>query len=123
LPLLHLCSSHFKFNLPALAPRPSSVWSAALERTLVETAHTLPLYGVGCKFWRAKTEDCAETKGQYFVADSAEYRLRPIRGMLRGTQYYFGRRVLTGVAPVAKSLGSWRRLPLSRACPATVGPG
>ncbi|CAK0831344.1 unnamed protein product, partial [Prorocentrum cordatum] len=72
---------------------------------------------------RQRKTDCAETKGQYFVADSAEYRLRPIRGMLRGTQYYFGRRVLTGVAPVAKSLGSWRRLPLSRACPATVGPG
>merc|ERR1740121_140763 len=54
------------------------------KRTLAETAHTLPLYGVGCKFWRAKTADCAETKGQYFVADSAEYRLRPIRGLLGG---------------------------------------
>ena len=40
----------------------------------------LPLYGEGCKFWRAKEVDQEDTKGQFFVAEKVEYRLRPIRG-------------------------------------------
>lgn len=92
------------------------------KRTLAETAHTLPLYGVGCKFWRSKSADCAETRGKYFVADSADYRLRPIRGLLRGTQYMLGRPVRTNVAPIAKSLGSWRYEPPEGAHPAVYRP-
>ena len=41
-------------------------------------------YGAGCKFWRAPDENHPETKGQYFVADQIEYRLRPIRGWADG---------------------------------------
>eukprot|EP00435_Cladocopium_sp_Y103_P036101 s69_g9.t1 len=78
------------------------------KRTLLETAHTLPLYGAGCKFWRAPDENHPETKGQYFVADKIEYRLRPIRGDILGTQYLYGRPARAGIAPIAKSLGSWR---------------
>ncbi|CAJ1423463.1 unnamed protein product [Effrenium voratum] len=78
------------------------------QRTLLETAHTLPLYGAGCKFWRARDETHPDTKGQYFVADQIEYRLRPIRGDIRGTQYLFGRPIRQNIAPIAKSLGSWR---------------
>lgn len=77
------------------------------RRTLLETAHTLPLYGVGCKFWRGK-ENTPESKGQYFVAKSAQWKVRPIKGTLRGTQYLFGRPVREDIAPVAKSLGLWR---------------
>lgn len=78
------------------------------RRTLAETAHTLPLYGVGCKFWRGKGPDSQDTTGQYFLADSAEFKVRPIRGVLRGTQYYMGKPMRKDVAPMAKSLGSWR---------------
>ena len=46
-----------------------------------------------------------DTKGQYFVAERVEYRLRPICGDLRGTQYLFGKAVRGGIAPIAKSLG------------------
>ncbi|CAK9045826.1 unnamed protein product [Durusdinium trenchii] len=76
------------------------------KRTLLETAHTLPLYGAGCKFWRAPDETHGETKGQYFIADKVEYKLRPIKGEIRGTQYLFGRPARQGIAPIAKSLGS-----------------
>lgn len=77
------------------------------KRTMAETAHTLPLYGVGCKLWRGSTPETPDTKGQFFVASSADYRLRPIRGMLRGTEHLAGRPVRVGVAAVGKSLGSW----------------
>lgn len=78
------------------------------RRTLLETAHTLPLFGEGCKFWRAKHPDTPDTKGQYFVAQSAEWKVRPIKGTIRGTQYLFGRVAREKVAPVGKSLGCWR---------------
>lgn len=78
------------------------------RRTLLETAATLPLDGVGCKFWRANKPDAPEDRGDYFVASSAEIRQRPIRGILRGMQYYGGRPARDNIAPVAKSLGSWR---------------
>jgi len=78
------------------------------KRTLLETAHTLPLYGVGCKFWRCKTQDGLDTKGQNFIPDTAQYKLRPIRGLLRGTYYHLGKPVRHGIATIAKSLGSWR---------------
>lgn len=85
------------------------------KRTLAETAHTLPLYGVGCKFWRAPHSSAEETRGQFFVPDSAHYSLRPIIGTLRGTQYMAGRPVRKSVAAIAKSLGSWRyELPETR---------
>mmetsp|Transcript_106580 Transcript_106580/g.339984 ORF Transcript_106580/g.339984 Transcript_106580/m.339984 type:complete len:206 (-) Transcript_106580:74-691(-) len=51
---------------------------------------------------------CAGSRGQFFVASSSEYRVRPIRGQLRGTQYHNGRPMRDGIAAVAKSLGSWR---------------
>lgn len=92
------------------------------KRTLLETAHTLPLYGVGCKFWRTKKADAPDTKGQYFVSDSAEYKLRPIRGHVRGTQYMFGRPVRSDIAPIAKSLGSWRFEPPKNAHKAVYRP-
>ncbi|CAE8585061.1 unnamed protein product, partial [Polarella glacialis] len=50
------------------------------QRTLLETAHTLPLYGIGCKFWRAKSETCPDSRGQYLLATSTEFKTRPIRG-------------------------------------------
>jgi len=78
------------------------------RRTLAETAHTLPLFGVGCKFWRGKGPDSPDTTGQYFVAESAEFKIRPFRGVLRGTQHYQGKPVRKDVTPMAKSLGSWR---------------
>eukprot|EP00928_Gymnodinium_smaydae_P090404 TRINITY_DN74203_c0_g1_i1.p1 TRINITY_DN74203_c0_g1~~TRINITY_DN74203_c0_g1_i1.p1 ORF type:complete len:287 (-),score=38.33 TRINITY_DN74203_c0_g1_i1:257-1117(-) len=77
------------------------------KRTLLETAHCLPLFGVGCKFWRGKTPDTPDTKGQYLIAESAEYKLRPIRGKIRGTQHMLGKPLRSGVAPIAKTLGSW----------------
>eukprot|EP00434_Breviolum_minutum_P017140 symbB.v1.2.015127.t1/scaffold1122.1/size136700/11 len=76
------------------------------KRTLLETAHTLPLYGEGCKFWRAPDETHAETKGQYFVAEKIEYRQRPFRGDFVDVKK--GIPVRDGIAPIAKSLGSWR---------------
>lgn len=78
------------------------------KRTLLETAHTLPLYGIGCKFWRAAKADKPDTRGNFFIADSAEYKLRPIRGKLCGTQFMFNRPVRSGVTPIAKTLGMWR---------------
>lgn len=78
------------------------------QRTLLETAHTLPLYGVGCKFWRGKNAYVPESRGQYFVADSVQWKLRPMRGTIRGTQFLSGRPIRENIAPVAKSLGSWR---------------
>lgn len=78
------------------------------KRTLLETAHTLPLYGRGCKFWRGNRPDAEETKGQFFVAESVEFKLRPIRGEIRGTQHVIGRPVISGISPIAKTLGSWR---------------
>lgn len=77
------------------------------KRTLLETANTLPLRGVGCKFWRGKTPDCPDTRGQFFILSDVEYKQRPIRGTLKGTQYFRGVRIKEGIAPVAKSLGSW----------------
>jgi len=77
------------------------------KRTLLETCHTIPLYGVGCKFWRSKHRDLPESRGQYFVADSAQWKLRPIRGVVRGTQYLFNRPARSNIAPIAKSLGHW----------------
>eukprot|EP00929_Paragymnodinium_shiwhaense_P035022 TRINITY_DN18989_c0_g2_i1.p1 TRINITY_DN18989_c0_g2~~TRINITY_DN18989_c0_g2_i1.p1 ORF type:complete len:266 (+),score=26.27 TRINITY_DN18989_c0_g2_i1:86-883(+) len=78
------------------------------DRTLLETAHTLPLYGVGCKFWRGNRPEAADTQGRYFVADDVDFRLRPIRGFLRGVQHINGRPARKGITPVAKSMGSWR---------------
>eukprot|EP00439_Symbiodinium_sp_Y106_P068836 s1664_g11.t1 len=92
------------------------------KRTLLETAHTLPLFGAGCKFWRAPDAEHPDTKGQYFVAESVEYRLRPIRGDIRGTQYVFGRPIRDGIAPIAKSLGSWRYEFPANAHPAVYRP-
>ncbi|CAE7572838.1 unnamed protein product [Symbiodinium necroappetens] len=92
------------------------------KRTLLETAHTLPLFGAGCKFWRAPDAEHPDTKGQYFLAESVEYRLRPIRGDIRGTQYVFGRPIRDGIAPIAKSLGSWRYEFPANAHPAVYRP-
>lgn len=78
------------------------------KRTLLETCHTLPLYGVGCKFWRTKEEDGLDTLGHFFVASTVDFKQRPIRGLVKGTQYMFGRPVRRNIAPVAKTLGSWR---------------
>lgn len=78
------------------------------KRTMLETAHTLPLFGRGCKFFRHVSADGEDTRGQSFVVTSARYKLRPIRGLLRGTQYYNGIPALSGVAALGKSLGSWR---------------
>ena len=44
--------------------------------TLLETAHTLPLYGKGCKFWRHKAADGQDTRGQYLVASATSPELR-----------------------------------------------
>merc|ERR1712187_593250 len=92
------------------------------KKTLLEVAHTLPLYGAGCKFWRGTRPDTPDTKGKFFIADSAEYKLRPIRGVIRGTQYMLGTPVRHGVAPVAKTLGSWRHEPPADAHPAVHRP-
>lgn len=77
------------------------------KRTLLETASTVPLDGAGYKFFRGKSEDSLDTKGQYFIADSITYKHRPIHGYIVGTQHLMGRPVRGGVAPMAKTLGSW----------------
>lgn len=92
------------------------------KRTLLETASTVPLDGAGCKFFRAKTPDASDSKGQYFIADSISYKQRPIRGHVRGTQHMCGRAVRASVAPIAKSLGSWRVEPPEGAHPAVHRP-
>jgi len=78
------------------------------RRTLLETASTLPLDGVGCKFWRAGGPDSPDTSGKFIVASSVEFKQRPIRGSLRGTQYFSGRAVRHDIEPVGKTLGCWR---------------
>merc|ERR1712194_542054 len=56
---------------------------------------------------RSKHRDLPETRGQYFVAESAQWKIRPVRGMVRGTQYLFDRPARKNIAPIAKSLGNW----------------
>merc|ERR1711972_466407 len=78
------------------------------SRTLLETASTLPLAGVACKFFRAPEADHPDTRGKYFIASSVEFTQRPFRGKLQGTQFIAGRPVMHGIAPVGKTLGKWR---------------
>eukprot|EP00405_Crypthecodinium_cohnii_P010383 CAMPEP_0206439296 /NCGR_PEP_ID=MMETSP0324_2-20121206/12126_1 /ASSEMBLY_ACC=CAM_ASM_000836 /TAXON_ID=2866 /ORGANISM="Crypthecodinium cohnii, Strain Seligo" /LENGTH=271 /DNA_ID=CAMNT_0053906889 /DNA_START=80 /DNA_END=891 /DNA_ORIENTATION=+ len=78
------------------------------KRTMLETAHTLPLYGVGCKLFRHQDPTGQDTRGKYFIVESSEYTTRPIRGTVKGTQYMNGKPIRSDIAAVAKSLGSWR---------------
>mmetsp|Transcript_6137 Transcript_6137/g.10635 ORF Transcript_6137/g.10635 Transcript_6137/m.10635 type:complete len:276 (+) Transcript_6137:34-861(+) len=77
------------------------------KRTLLETACTLPLDGVGCKFWRGGTPDAEDSMGKYFMATSTTVKTRPIKGLVRGDQYINGKLVRRDIAPVAKTLGWW----------------
>mmetsp|Transcript_70073 Transcript_70073/g.121302 ORF Transcript_70073/g.121302 Transcript_70073/m.121302 type:complete len:231 (-) Transcript_70073:38-730(-) len=78
------------------------------QRTLLETASTLPLNGVGCKFFRGAREDSPDTEGKYFVPSFVDFRQRPIRGAMSGTQFMLGRPIKSNIAAVGKSAGSWR---------------
>lgn len=74
-------------------------------RTFAETAHTLPFYGVGGKFWRA-TESVPH-KGSFFTLRSIDYRIRPWSAEMRGDMHMNGVTIRKDVAPLGKSIGKW----------------
>jgi hypothetical protein len=75
------------------------------SRTFFETAHTLPFFGVGGRFWRG-----AEGKdhyGNFFSLKNIDFTVRPWKGEARGDMYMNGVRVRSDVAPLSKSVGKW----------------
>jgi hypothetical protein len=73
------------------------------KRTISETCHTLPFYGVGGKFWRGPSPH----NGNYFKLRSVEYQIRPWKAEMRGDMYFGNIAVRKDVAPLGKSIGKW----------------
>jgi len=92
------------------------------DRSFLETACSVPLDGVGSKFWRPSRKDGPDTRGRYFVPASVEYKQRPFRGSIRGTEYMFGRPIRNDVAAMNKSVGQWRCEPPAGAHPSVFRP-
>lgn len=84
------------------------------SRNIFETCHTLPFYGVGGSFWRAKQEQ--QHNGSFFRLHSIDYAIRPWKGEARGDIYMMNHLVRRDVAPLGKSVGKWNYEPPTNAC-------
>lgn len=75
------------------------------NRTISETCHRLPFYGVGGRFWRGPMG--CKHNGSFFKLKSIEYKIRPWKAELRGDMYMSDIAVRKDVAPLGKSVGKW----------------
>lgn len=75
------------------------------KRTIAETCHTLPFYGIGGKLWRGAPG--SQHDGNYFIPKSVSYRIRPWKAEIRGDMYFSHILVRRDVAPLGKSVGKW----------------
>mmetsp|Transcript_76824 Transcript_76824/g.176276 ORF Transcript_76824/g.176276 Transcript_76824/m.176276 type:complete len:109 (+) Transcript_76824:138-464(+) len=77
------------------------------RRTFLETAHALPLHGVGYTF-------CRTTRPQEsFLLRYVKFTERPIKGRMRGQFLFNGKPALEDVATLHKSVGRWKGSPPS----------
>ena len=79
------------------------------SRTIAETAHTLPFFGVGGSFWRGAQGSVH--KGDFIKLNDIEYRIRPWKAEMRGDMFMSGIPIRKDVAPLGKSVGKWNFAP------------
>ena len=74
-------------------------------RSISETVHTVPFYGVGGKLWRGPQG--MPHSGSYFQPKSVDFQIRPWKAEMRGDMFMSGIAVRKDVAPLGKSVGKW----------------
>ncbi|KAF4672375.1 hypothetical protein FOL47_000617 [Perkinsus chesapeaki] len=103
-PLYHNCDVQF---FSEFADRPHE------ERTLIETAATVPFFGLNCTFWRARDKGpCPGPSGLSFVPRAPAYiRTMPFEGKIRGDEFWNGTQIRSNIAARGKSSGCWNWSP------------
>ncbi|KAF4749500.1 hypothetical protein FOZ62_028728 [Perkinsus olseni] len=103
-PLYHNCDVEF---FSEFADRPHE------ERTLIETAATVPFFGLHSTFWRSREKGpCPGPSGLSFIPTvPAYFKTMPFEGKIRGDEYWNGMRIRSNVAARGKSSGCWHWSP------------
>merc|ERR1712118_374648 len=68
--------------------------------------HNLPFFGLLGRFWRS-LDQSSRPEGEYFVPSSVDWKVRPFKGVVRGTQFMDGFPVRSSVSAVNKNRGRW----------------
>ncbi|KAF4669420.1 hypothetical protein FOZ61_004183 [Perkinsus olseni] len=103
-PLYHNCDVEF---FSEFADRPHE------ERTLIETAATVPFFGLYSTFWRSREKSpCPGPSGLSFIPTvPAYFKTMPFEGKIRGDEFWNGMRIRSNVAARGKSSGCWNWSP------------